>query len=79
MQVLQLDLCAFTEFSQKMSPMQLAHALHHIFSSFDKVVQGVNFFKMDTVGDVQGGEAGGLTCVVPQYLPGLGLGKGMVS
>ena len=42
-----------------MSPMQLAHALHHIFSSFDKVVQGVNFFKMDTVGDVQGGEAGG--------------------
>ena len=59
MQVLQLDLCAFTEFSQKMSPMQLAHALHHIFSSFDKVVQGVNFFKMDTVGDVQGGEAGG--------------------
>ena len=67
--VLQLDLCGFTAFSQKLQPMELAQALHHIFSVFDKEVLRANFFKMDTVGDAYvvaawlpsaegGGEAG---------------------
>ena len=31
--------------------MELAQAMHHIFSAFDTSVQAVNLFKMDTVGD----------------------------
>ena len=49
--VLQLDICGFTELSQKMTPMEIAQALHHIFSSFDSTVQNLSLFKMDTVGD----------------------------
>jgi class 3 adenylate cyclase len=49
--VLQLDLCGFTELSQQMSAMDLAHALHSIFSGFDTSVQSFNFFKMDALGD----------------------------
>jgi hypothetical protein len=40
-QVLQLDICAFTELSQKMTPMELAQALHDLFSSFDSTVQNL--------------------------------------
>jgi class 3 adenylate cyclase len=49
--VLQLDLCGFTEFSQNMSPIELADTMHEIFSQFDSTVRGLNLFKMDTVGD----------------------------
>jgi class 3 adenylate cyclase len=49
--VLQLDLCSFTEFSRKISPMELAQTLHQLFSRFDSTVRSLNLFKMDTVGD----------------------------
>ena len=49
--VLQLDLCDFTQISSKTTPMQLARALHEMFSAFDTTVQRLNLFKMDTVGD----------------------------
>jgi class 3 adenylate cyclase len=49
--VLQLDLCSFTEFSRKISPMELAETLHQLFSRFDTTVRSLNLFKMDTVGD----------------------------
>jgi len=37
--VLQLDICRFTKKSQRITPMELAQAMHHIFSSFDACVQ----------------------------------------
>ena len=49
--VLQLDLCSFTEFSRKISPLELAQTLHQLFSRFDTTVRSLNLFKMDTVGD----------------------------
>ena len=49
--VLQLDLCGFTALSQTMTPMTLARTLDELFSSFDSMVQSLNLFKMDTVGD----------------------------
>ena len=49
--VLQFDMCSFTEFSKKVTPLELAHTLHHVFSEFDVSVQSLNLFKMDTVGD----------------------------
>ena len=49
--VLQLDLCGFTEFSHRVSPVALARALHQIFSDFDTAVTTLKLFKMDTVGD----------------------------
>ena len=49
--VVQLDLCGFTEFSQNISPIELAGTMHQIFSQFDSTVRGLNLFKMDTVGD----------------------------
>ena len=49
--VLQLDLCGFTDFSHRVSPVALARALHQIFSDFDTAVTTLKLFKMDTVGD----------------------------
>ena len=49
--MLQLDLCDFTRISSKITPMQLAHTLHEMFSAFDTAVQRLNLFKVDTVGD----------------------------
>ena len=49
--VLQLDICGFTEWSQKIEAMDLANAMHHLFSAFDTCVQRLDLFKMDTVGD----------------------------
>ena len=34
-----------------MTPMTLARTLDELFSSFDSMVQSLNLFKMDTVGD----------------------------
>ena len=50
--MLQIDIVGFTEFSRKLSPLELAHTMHHIFSAFDSSVQSLGLFKMDTVGDV---------------------------
>jgi class 3 adenylate cyclase len=49
--VLQLDICGFTEWSQKIEAMDLAIVMHHLFSAFDTCVQRLDLFKMDTVGD----------------------------
>jgi len=44
--VLQLDLCGFTELSTKITPMELAQVMHHLFSAFDSTVESLNLFKV---------------------------------
>ena len=44
--VLQLDICGFTEFSTKTTPMELAQVMHHLFSAFDSTVESLNLFKV---------------------------------
>ena len=57
--VLQFDVSGFTEFSQRVTAMELAQVTHHLFSTFDSTVKSLRLFKMDTVGD------GKLTELVP--------------
>jgi len=49
--VLQMDICGFTEFARQLTALDLACVLHELFGAFDTLVQQLQLFKMDTIGD----------------------------